>query len=70
MTTLNTPSQIQTARLLTLRQMLMLEIHGLSKSKGPSAYSTLQLLGYKGTRQKVLEQLNKWREEQLDEPEL
>lgn len=66
MTVLNTPEQIQTARLLALRQMLKLEIHGLARSKGPSAYSTLRMMGYKGTRAEVLAQLDKWREEQLN----
>lgn len=66
MTVLNTPEQIQAARLLALRQALKLEIHGLSRSKGPSAYSALRMLGYKGTRAEVLEQLNKWREEMLN----
>ena len=42
MTTL-TGSQIEAARLLTLRQMLKLELKGLSKSRGPTAYSTLKL---------------------------
>ncbi len=62
MTTL-TGQQIDDARRLTLRQMLKLEIRGLSKSRGPSAYSTLKsVYGYKGTRENVLAQLDAWRD--------
>jgi hypothetical protein len=66
MTTL-TGSQIEAARLLTLRQMLKLEMKGMSKSKGPTAYSTLKMMGFKGTREKVLADLNDWRNEFLGE---
>lgn len=68
MTTL-TGSQIEAARLLTLRQMLKLEIKGMSKSKGPTAYSTLKMMGWKGTRESVLTQLDAWRDELLNEGE-
>jgi len=64
MTTL-TGHQIETARLLTLRQMLKLEIKGL-KHRGASAYSILKKdYGYKGTRDSVLAQLDAWRNETL-----
>jgi hypothetical protein len=53
-----TGSQIEGARLLTLRQMLKLEMLGMSKSRGPTAYSTLKMMGFKGTREKVLSELN------------
>ncbi len=66
MTTL-TGHQIEAARLLTLRQMLKLELLGMSKSKGPTAYSTLKMLGWKGTREKVLSDLNEWRDNLLGE---
>jgi uncharacterized protein YjfI (DUF2170 family) len=66
MTTL-TGHQIEAARLLTLRQMLKLEMLGMSKSKGPTAYSTLKMLGWKGTREKVLSDLNEWRDNLLGE---
>ena len=66
MTTL-TGSQIEAARLLTLRQMLKLEMKGLSKSKGPTAYSTLKMMGWKGTRESVLSQLDEWRNNLLGE---
>ena len=66
MTTL-TGQQIDDARRLTLRQMLKLEIRGLSKSRGPSAYSTLKsVYGYKGTREKVLSELDSWRDALLN----
>jgi hypothetical protein len=68
MTTL-TGNQIEAARLLTLRQMLKLEMKGLSKSKGPTAYSTLKMLGWKGTRESVLTQLDAWRDELLNQGE-
>jgi hypothetical protein len=57
MTTL-TGSQIEAARILTLRAMLKLEMKGLSKSRGPTAYATLKMMGFTGTRQAVLEQLD------------
>lgn len=63
--TVLTGSQIETARLLTLRQMLKLELLGMSKSRGPTAYSTLKMLGWKGTREKVLSDLDAWRNEVL-----
>lgn len=66
MTVLTTPTQIEAARLLTLRQMLKLEIKGLSKSRGPTAYSTLKAVyGYKGSREKVLSELDAWRDAML-----
>lgn len=66
MTTL-TGHQIEAARLLTLRQMLKLEMRGMSKSRGPTAYSTLKMMGYKGTRDSVLAQLDAWRDSFLGE---
>ena len=66
MTTL-TGQQIDDARRLTLRQMLKLEIRGLSKSRGPSAYSTLKsVYGYKGTRESILKELDAWRDALLN----
>ena len=62
MTTL-TGSQIEAARLLTLRQMLKLEMKGMSKSRGPTAYSTLKMMGWKGSREKVLLALDIWRDD-------
>lgn len=68
MTTLTTPSEIDNARRLTLRQMLKLEMRGLSKSRGPTAYATLKAVyGYKGSREKVLSELDAWRDALLGE---
>jgi len=66
MTTL-TGHQIEGARLLALRAMLKLELKGLSRSRAPSAYSMLKKMGYKGTREKVLAQLDVVRNEMLGE---
>ena len=65
--TVMTGHQIEAARLLTLRQMLKLEMLGLSKSRGPTAYSTLKMMGYEGTRKSVLAQLDAWRDNLLGE---
>ena len=63
MTVLTHPTDIDNARRLTLRAMLKLEIRGLSKSRGPTAYSTLKsVYGYKGTRESVLKELDAWRD--------
>lgn len=63
MTVLTHPTDIDNARRLTLRAMLKLELKGLSKSRGPTAYSTLKTVyGYKGTRESVLAQLDAWRD--------
>ena len=67
MTALTHPTDIDNARRLTLRAMLKLEIRGLSKSRGPTAYSTLKsVYGYKGTRESVLAQLDEWRNNLLN----
>ena len=66
MTTL-TGHQIEAARLLTLRQMLKLEMLGMSRSKGPTAYSTLKMMGFKGTRQDVFNALTEWRNNLMGE---
>ncbi len=68
MTVLNTPALIDGARLLTLRQMLKLEmvktsLGFLSRSKGRSAYAILKDMGFKGSRDKVLAQLDEIRNE-------
>lgn len=65
--TVLTGSQIEGARLLTLRQMLRLEMLGMSKSRGPTAYSTLKTLGFKGSREKVLAQLDEIRNQLIGE---
>ena len=65
--TVLTGNQIEGARLLTLRQMLKLELKGMSKSKGPTAYSTLKMMGFKGTRERVLSQLDEIRNQLIGE---
>lgn len=63
MTVIKTPALIEGARLLTLRQMLKLEILGMTRSKGRTAYAILKEMGFKGSRDKVLTQLNEIRDE-------
>jgi len=59
MPVLDTPDQIARFRLATLRAALRLEIAGMKRSRGPSAYAILKTEGFTGTRAAVLEQLNK-----------
>lgn len=59
MTILNTPDQIARYRLATLRAALRLEIAGMKRSRGPSAYAILKKEGFTGTRADILEQINK-----------
>lgn len=67
MTTL-TGNQIEAARLLTLRQMLKLEIRGMGRIGKRTAYAVLKSdYGYKGTREKVLSDLDAWRDSFLGE---
>ena len=61
MTVLTTPSQIEGARLLTLRAMLKLEMLGMTRSKGQTAYAMLKDMGYKGSRAEVLAQMDEVR---------
>ena len=60
-------SQIEDARLLALRAMLKLELRGMTRSRSPSAYSILKTMGYTGTRESVLKQLDAKRAEILGE---
>jgi hypothetical protein len=51
---------IKAARILTLRSALKLEIKGLGR-RGRSVYSIVkEEFGFKGNKQKVLDQLNAW----------
>jgi len=55
---IDTPEQINHFRLLTLRQMLKLELLGMTR-KGRTAYSIIkQELGLKGSRKSVFDQLS------------
>jgi len=65
MTTI-TGTQIDNFQLLALRQMLKLEIRGMTRSRSPSAYSILKKMGYTGTRESVLAQLDDRRREILN----
>jgi hypothetical protein len=64
MTILDTPDQIARYRLATLRAALRLEIAGMKRSRGPSAYAILKKEGFTGTRADILEQINKQLENQ------
>jgi len=56
---LDTPEQIAMFRLLTLRQMLKLEMKGMKCSRGRTAYSIIKTeLRLKGTRESVFNQLS------------
>ena len=52
------PQDIELFRLLTLRQMLKLELNGIKASR-VSALAILKKAGYKGTKKAVFEQLSK-----------
>jgi len=65
MTTL-TGNQIEAARLLTLRQALKLELRGM-KRRGRTAYSILRDMGFRGSREAVLEQLDDIRNDILNQ---
>jgi hypothetical protein len=59
-------NQIQGARLLVLRSMLLLEIKGLHRSRPPSAYMIIKReLGLSGSRERVLAQMDEIRNELL-----
>lgn len=61
-----TGTQIDDFQLLALRQMLKLEMRGMYRSRSPSAYSILKKMGYTGTRESVLAQLDDRRREILN----
>lgn len=62
------PDQIEAARLLTLRQRLKLEIKGM-KFRGRATSSILREMGFKGSRESMLEQLNEIRNQLIGESE-
>jgi len=49
---------IELFRLMTLRQGLKLELLGMKVSRGVSILKILKGMGYKGTRQQILTQLD------------
>lgn len=66
-TVIDTPDGIAFAQMLARRGALRLEIVGLSR-RGRSAYSIIKSeYGLKGSREKVLEQLNAMIEKKLEE---
>ena len=56
MSALTNPRAIDTYRLMTLRSGLKLEIIGMKRT-GKTAYATLKAMGYKGSKQVVLDQV-------------
>ena len=57
----NTPHQIRAYRILALKAALGLEIKGLKHSRGISAYAIVKKeFGFKGSKAKVLTQLQHW----------
>lgn len=59
-TVIDTPEGIDAYRLLALRQALKLEIKGLRRSRGPSAFAMIKKeQNLKGSKAKVLEQYEK-----------
>ena len=66
--TVLTGNQIEAARLLTLRQALKLELRGM-KRRGRTAYSILRGMGFRGSREAVLAQLDDIRSQLLGEKE-
>ena len=66
MTMLNTPAQIEGFVILRLKVCLSLEIKGMTVSRGPSAYAQVKAkFGFKGSKAKVLAQLEAWISENL-----
>jgi hypothetical protein len=61
-----TGSQIEVYRILTLRQGFKLEMRGL-KRKGKSCYNLLKEAGFKGSKQEVMDQVDKFYERFLEE---
>lgn len=63
MTVLNTPEQINAFGVLQLRSRLKLEIKGMT-CRGASAYQIVKArFGFKGSKAKVLDQLETWLEQ-------
>jgi len=56
--------KVRNARILTLRSALKLELKGLKMSRGISVYAIVKReFGFKGSKARVLEQLNAFIEE-------
>lgn len=52
---LDKPDEIAFFNLARLKGALKLELLGMKMSRGPTAYSQLKKMGFKGTREAVLE---------------
>lgn len=69
MTAFTTPSQIEAFTILRLKACLKLEVKGMTVSRGPTAYAQVKgKFGFKGSKAKVLAQLEAWIEENLMKP--
>ena len=64
-----TGNEIKYARLLTLRTALKLEMKGIKVINGTTAYAILKREGFKGSRAKVLAQLDEIRNQLVGEKE-
>ena len=67
MSVITNPDHIAQIRILTLRQALKLEMLGMKRRGGQSAYAILKAEGYKGTRQAISDQLSELRTQWLGE---
>jgi hypothetical protein len=62
----DTPESIAAFRILAMEKALKLELKGLKMSRGRSVYARVKdEFGFKGNRQKVLDQLSEWITENL-----
>jgi hypothetical protein len=67
MSAITNPDHIAQIRILTLRQALRLEMMGMKRRRGQSAYSILKAEGFKGTKQEIFDQLSELRTQWLGE---
>lgn len=57
----DTPETINAYRLLALRSMLSLELKGMKRSRGQSAFAMVKSqFGFKGSKEKVAAQFEKY----------
>jgi len=59
------PEQIEAYQILAMRGAMYLETLGLKHSRGSAYAAVKKKFGFKGSKKKVLEQLNKWIDENL-----
>ena len=68
MTVISGKENIDNVRILTLRTALRLEVKGMNR-RGQSVYAIVkQEFGFKGNKQKVLDQLNEYIEKNILPP--